>query len=387
MSTAPTRARVLPLLVLLPALGCETDGKNASNEGDCTDVDGLQTCRYTTTTVSPGVASLDINVNGSAGAFLVTAEARDGLYVSTEQALDPDGDAALHWEDWYYGDNHLTAGILPLSSEMHLNWPVRDDDTQLFSGTWTVDVAVIDYDGYYMKGEQVDIVTQVKQDDNLNVGNVNARIVYVDGLDADAEVTAGTEAAVEVWREIWGAYGLSLTVAYDTATDVSAALPSMTDGGPEIEAISLAGTDDDFTVVIGETVGGTYDIYGEAGGIPGTLVANDHSAVAISWVTNAGGDGVFSDDDIRIYGETLAHEVGHYMGLFHPVDYDQRYVPYAWDALSDTDECGDLDSCDTALGDNNMYPFPVCPSFDNCTHQQVLSADQTGVLHRHTGAL
>lgn len=386
MSTAPFRA--VCLLMLWATTGCESDSKNASNEGECSDVDGLQTCRYTTTTSSSsGLASIDIRVNDSAGAFLVTARAKDGLYMSTEQVVDPDGDTALSWDDWYYGDNNLTAGILPMYRDTHLNWPVRDDDTQLFNGVWSVDLAVIDFDGYYMLGERVELVTQVKQDDDLSVGNVNARIVYVDGLDTDAEVTAGTEAAVEVWREIWGAYGLTLTVSYATATEVSAELPSMVDGGADIETISLAGTDDDFTVVIGESVGGTFEVYGESGGIPGTLVANEHAAVAISWITNAGGDGVFSDDDIRVYGETLAHELGHYMGLFHPVDYDARYAPFAWDALSDTDECRDLDDCDVALGDNNMYPFPVCPSFDNCTFQQVLSTDQAAVLHRHTGAL
>jgi len=386
MSTSPVRLTLA--LTLMACVGCEPESKNARNEGDCTDVDGLQTCRFSaSTSTSSGLLVVDLNVNASAGAFLITTEAGNNLYMSTERVLDPDGDVALSWEDWYYGDTNLTAGILPLSNEMHLNWPVRDDDAQLSDGTWSIEIAAIDYDGYYMLGERIDIVTQVKQDEDLSVGNVNARVVYVDGLDADSEVTSGTEAAVEVWREMWSDYGLGLTVTYATATDVSAALPSMTDGGPEIEAISTAGTDADFTVVIGESVGGTFDIYGEAGGIPGTLVANDHSAVAISWITNAGGDGVFSDDDVQVYGETLAHEIGHYMGLFHPVDYDQRYNPYAWDALNDTNKCGDLDSCDTLLGDNNMYPFPVCPSFDSCTTQQALSTDQTGVLHRHTGAL
>ena len=127
MSTSISRASVA--LALLANAACDPDGKNASNPGDCTDVDGLQTCRYTmTTSSSTGLAAIDIRVNDSAGAFLVTARAKDGLYMSTERVVDPDGDKALAWDDWYYGDTNLTAGILPMSRETHLNWPVRDED-------------------------------------------------------------------------------------------------------------------------------------------------------------------------------------------------------------------------------------------------------------------
>ena len=168
---------------------------------------------------------------------------------------------------------------------------------------------------------------------------------------------------------IWAGYGLTLSVDYDTRPEVDAALPAMTEGSEHINEISATGTDADITVLIGDTVGGTTQIYGESGGIPGTLVEGNQSVVALSWITNAGGDGTFSSDDIRIYGETLAHEVGHYMGLFHPVDFD-RNRPLYWDALSDTDECQSSSDCDESLGENNMYPYPVCTGFNNCLDQQ-----------------
>jgi len=383
-----SRRFAVPLIlgVALTA-GCEETGKNARNSGTCSDINGLQTCRYTSKTNSSGTMAVDINVNSSAGAFLLSTVGDDGTYLSVEEVTDPDGVTVLHWEDWYYGSNNLTAGILPIFNEMQLNWPVRADDTQLSAGTWSISVAAIDRDGYYQLNSVIDVITQVKQDGTFSDGIVNARIVYVDGLDTDTNVTQATEDAVEIWRDIWAAYGLGLSVDYDTNIYVSADLPAMTEGSADIDAISEDGTDADITVVIGDTVGGAANIYGESGGIPGTLVDGEHSAVAISWITNAGGDGTFSSDDIQVYGETLAHEVGHYMGLFHPVDYDNSYDPYAWDALNDTDECTRQSDCDDALGENNMYPFPVCPDFNSCLPQQTLSAGQSGVLHRHVGAL
>ncbi len=381
------RAGLLLLTGSFVLFGCEPESKkNARNTGDCVDRDGLQTCRYTETS-NDGYVPVYVNVNGGAGSFLVTARGPDDTYLATETITNPDGDVSLSWEDWYYGENNLTAGILPLYAEMQTNWPVRAEDEALSAGLWEVGVVVIDYEGYYLDGQDIELVTQVKQDDAFSDGNVNVRIVYVEGLDGDADVVAATEAAVDLWRVIWGAYGVTLTVVYDAEADISASLPAMSEGSADIEAISAGGTDSDVTVVIGESVGGAFNIYGESGGIPGTLVANEHSAVGISWITNAGGDGVFSDDDIRVYGETLAHEVGHYMGLFHPVDYDNRSNPYAWDALSDTEECGSQSVCDDALGENNMYPFPVCPDFNFCYDQQTLTGGQSGVVHRHTGAL
>lgn len=377
-----------PLLLGLGLLaGCDEESKNARNQGSCTDIDGLQTCRYSSGTASSGTMTIDVNVNAGAGAFLLSTVGQSNHYLSVEEVTDPDGSTALYWEDWYYGDNNLTAGLLPIYNEMQLNWPVRAEDPELTAGWWSVVVAAIDRDGYYQPGADIDVITQVKQDDSFSNGTVNVRLVYVDDLDSDTNVTGATEDAVEIWRTIWAAYGLDLSVDYDTDPATSAALPAMTQGSDDIDAISEAGTDADITVVIGDTVGGAANIYGESGGIPGTLVDGQHSAVAISWITNAGGDGTFSADDVQIYGETLAHEVGHYMGLFHPVDYDNSFSPYAWDALGDTDECRNQSSCDNALGENNMYPFPVCPDFNSCLPQQTLSDGQTGVLHRHVGAL
>ena len=47
-----------------------------------------------------------------------------------------------------------------------------------------------------------------------------------------------------------------------------------------------------------------------------------------------------------MFGETMAHEIGHYMGLYHPVEASYNY----WDALEDTVECGTWNACETQLG-------------------------------------
>ena len=233
---APTWLRPAAGLLALGLLACEDDeaGKNARNDGTCTDADGLQTCWNTGRTNGQGILPIDVRVNSGAGAFLLTTFVEGDAYPSVEQVLSPSGNRDLYWEDWYFDPYNLTAGVLPIGNEMMLNWPVRDEDPELESGTYTVDVAVIDTEGYYLLNQDVTYYTQVKQDDAFDTGTVHVRIVYVDDLGTNSVVTTATEDAVEIWRAIWAGYGLSLSVDYDTRSDIDAALPSMTEGSEDI---------------------------------------------------------------------------------------------------------------------------------------------------------
>ena len=268
-------------------------------------------------------------------------------------------------------------------TDVVINWPVRPDDGDLTPGTWYADVVTVDGNGSYTSGVDVTYTVQVKEDDDLQSGTVSAMLVYADGVASLSDVVAATESAVDRWAEIWSTYGLSVEVAYyESDLDTDLATPG--EGGDRgMVLTSQSGESHDVTILVGETIDGSTDYYGIAGSIPGTLLATDRSGVVISWLANAGSDGSFDAEDIRVYGETLAHEVGHYMGLFHPVE--SGYAEY--DALDDTVECGGETACDTALGDNLMYPYPVCEDWSSCTPQDQLSDGQTGVKHRYTGTL
>ncbi|MFM2244302.1 MAG: hypothetical protein RL071_376 [Pseudomonadota bacterium] len=368
------------LLAGLGLAGCvptEGDGKS----GDQVSVDGsLRTIRTSEASQNDGIAVVAVDVNEGETSMLLTAQA-DQL-VSVEYIEDPAGERVFYWEDWY-GDYSLTGAIFPEARDMAVNWPVRAADAPLRAGIWYVGIATTNNNGYYVNNVDIDLTLQLKSDDDTSDATVRALVAYADGLSDDDEVVAGTEAAVERWAEVWAAAGITLEVRY-TATDLDPVLPTMYDGG-SAEIRSLAadeGDDNDVTVVIGDTVGNQRNTYGISGGIPGTLVATKRAAVVISWVANAGGDGTFEPADVQLYGETLAHEVGHYMGLFHPVESSYDY----WDALDDTPECTNARGCENNLGDNNMFPYPVC-DFRSCLAQDVITDEQAGVSHRYAGAL
>ena len=103
--------------------------------------------------------------------------------------------------------------------------------------------------------------------------------------------------------------------------------------------------------------------------LPGTLLPGPRSVTLVGWLNHAGVDGVLDADEEQILAETIAHEVGHYVGLFHPVESDYD----SWDAIPDTVECKEFYTCEQQLGKILMYPYPVC-FFDGTSKLQLLMA-------------
>lgn len=104
-------------------------------------------------------------------------------------------------------------------------------------------------------------------------------------------------------------------------------------------------------------------VAGVTGGLPGPplLHGTRYSGVVVALDTS------WSWDDLAIAG---AHEIGHFLGLFHTSDADGERP----DPLDDTPECGS-DGCSASESDNLMYP--------TLTGSSKLSPDQAWVMLRH----
>jgi len=343
--------------------------------------DGLTTWTDQFSSDSNGMLEVDIDVERGTESFLVTSES--GALLAVEYIYDQSGDIVLDWEEEYSSANSLTGAIWAEAADNVVNWPAHPDDA-LSPGTWTVVLSTLTDDGAYYAGNQdVDVTVQTKGDRDLTSGTIRATVAYAEGVNNNAEVVSAVEQAVARWDEIWASYGLQLEVSY-TNTGVSADLAFPDGSDDALLSISNNGSDDDVLVLIGESIDGdSYSYYGVSGGIPGTLVATRRAGVIASWLANAGTDGSFSDGDIRLFGETLAHEVGHYIGLFHPVESEYN----AWDALSDTSDCSSANACENELGNNLMFPYPICYANGGCDPQDQLSDQQVGITQLYTGTL
>lgn len=363
----------------------ETDAKDDTEDdgpGGGTTVSGMQRSvdLGTATSNNGGIAEFTVHVEEGDTEFLFFGAA-EGSWLSIERLKGPDGKVITDWQDWD-GRQQLADSFWPYVQDVAFSWPMRAEDGPLVPGDYTVQVATTDKQWEYVSDVDVAASVRIKQDPDLTAGTVHARIVYTGGLDGDAEIVAAVEGAVARWKEIWAPYGLTLAETY-TTDGVDADL-----GYPDWNSTDILGVSQDLDgqsvqLLVGELVDGDPWTYGVSGGIPGPLDASPRSAVVTSYLAHAGNNGRFDDDEIRLMGETFAHEIGHYMGLQHPVQGGWN----DWDALGDTVECTSSKSCEADLGDNLMYPFSICPSFDYCEPQFDLTADQQAELHYYGATL
>jgi len=164
-------------------------------------------------------------------------------------------------------------------------------------------------------------------------------------------------------------------------------LPSPSDGSSFYSQASSQVSPLSVNVFIGGDIGGIGvggTVLGFASDIPGPAIASERSGVAVSIFAGGGPDGLFDSEDVRLLGETIAHEVGHFMGLFHPIDFAGNSVAFV-DPLDDTDSCSTISSClsNSNLISNLMYPNPVVDNSGNFIAQNQLSSQQRSVLNRY----
>lgn len=370
------------LPVLLSLTACLSGDKGDRTYTETAVTEGpLTTQRGSVLSNQSGRVLVPIELTGDEVSFMVTT--KTDTLISLEVILDENGDEVVNWKDWLSAKSteSLTSAFYVYGYDSVVNWPVRDVDRALSAGTWTARFTTLDEDYYYLEDVLVDYTVQTKTDEDLESAVVKVRLVWAEGLDSRNDLQQAVDGALDRWREVWSAAGVTIEV-----TEVSSELD------PELTVDSVApfpndqvdygGDDDDVTVIIGETINGTRGLYGQSGGIPGTLVSTANAAVYISWLTNAGRDGEFQEYEVQLLGETMAHEVGHYLGLFHPVEATYDY----YDALEDTVECTTWSKCEDQLGENLMFPYPLC-SFSDCEPQGNLTVDQSAVMNLYTGAL
>ncbi len=367
--------------MILLLVGCVTpDGTEGEKTREEALSDVVTSTVYDAKSDRDGYLSIPVEVTADVGVFQVVVHRESGT-TGLEYLYAPDGSMVLDWEDWYDSSYSLTDAFFPAEFASTTNWPVRAADGPLVEGTWEVVVGTYDR-GNYVGGKDVTVEVLTRPDAAFDQGRLRAVIAYAEGVREEEGVEDAVEEAVAYWVELYAAVGVTLEAEF-TDIAVDPALPDTYEGLDEIRAFHEGADQRSVLMIIGEEIAGDQWLYGEAGGIPGPYAAAEHAAVEVSWLANAGADAEFQQADILLMGETMAHEVGHYLGLYHPVEDGFEY----WDALDDTEECRGYSGCEDVLGSNLMFPYPVCTgaTAGSCTRQDQITTGQAGVVNRYVG--
>jgi hypothetical protein len=260
------------------------------------------------------------------------------------------------------------------------NWPISDAEPAISGDTLRVVVGAVNADRTFAPGASLRIETLQAIDADFAGGTIAINLIYAGDIGDDAAMVAGFTAAADRMRDIFAVANLDVEVFPQTWPEGTLPRPGF--GAPQAWTDLTTGTDNLAidVVVVYEIAGSDPDVLGAAGSIPGSLIGGPKSGIILSAVANAGPDLRFSSAEIDLLAATMGHEVGHMMGLFHPVEltYDR------WDALGDTDRCVTAAACQGALGSNLMYPTALCGQ-SGCQTQTAITPNQASVLHRYTG--
>jgi hypothetical protein len=339
-------------------------------------------------TLAPGQTSAPytVNVPSSSGSLTILADGGDAGDMDISDITDPSGFHMLSPDpnSFPIGFN-LAQG--PGQSAVSFTIP-HGGDYAFKAGTWTFSVS--HYDSPDKGPRAVSIYTMVKNAPGATI-NINLWIVAIPDYKGDGD--PNLKIMTDEFRRILSSAGFTvgavniIKLEGDQAnrlTYLDSNADNNGNGQPddldELFRLSSGAGNDYFNIFLVRHIGGG-GILGIAGGIPGPQIIQGtaHSGVAVNML---GGFSSLTPDFLRTQGDTMAHELGHLLGLFHTTESDGQ----SFDPIADTPECpaskydkdGDgkvsANECATVDGGNLM--FWSSASFP----QETLTATQRKVI-------
>jgi len=276
--------------------------------------------------------------------FLLSTFYDDYSAVAFYSLTDPDGTNILSSSSALYG---RISGSAASYGYGHANVLVPQSPSfSAKAGTWT------------FKNYASDRVKLVMRSDSTPS---NATIVVQPYITGTTWTASDISEALGVMSNIYAENGITLTInSTITISDSQYASVSGTFTNSTTSALISQGSSEAVNLFFIEDYSGDWSgVLGNAAGIPGSMkMANSWNGVLNSLSAHATGSTLYS----QLLGETVAHEMGHQLGLFHTSERGGT----SFDILSDTPECPisrdsnsggtvSAEECDGYGGDNLMF--------------------------------
>lgn len=331
--------------------------------------------------------TLDFDVPSDASSFTITLDS-DGDLGAIDGLRGPNGEVLHDYADplsskmkYFDGDDNPFSLIYPNAPSLNLP-----------TGTYEVDVAA------YGPGN-VEVILHIKRGDPPRAGALPLTLWFTSNAyfnAASAQNDPEFQAAVARMQQIYLAANIDLSpIVYRDVAEPAASLYSVADLGTatvgEIVYESFGGSRPEGANIVFVEQFLTEDgdgLYGVSAGLPGPPSSNGSNTL-----------GVLVGLDIHFYeeggldtielGATMAHELGHYLGLFHISESDGA----SHDPLSDTPECyirSDADDSGSLSADECGEPSARNVMFWTSAYgydQDQLSTAQEWVLQRNPAIL
>ena len=366
---------------------CKKSNSGEDDSADSSGGGGSSNSQYSVFSVSgasndSGTANIDFSIPENVAKFSVTVSIPQG-FARVDSISDSDGN-----EFAAPNGDFLSLAQIFSESESFVSIPARDFDPPVtgpdsFTAVLTTSTNSL---GTRRASAPLTLTVTTSTDPDLSSGNLVMNVFYVGEAGQASAVKEAVQVAKGQIEDMYGQIGISVSFLERDITGPTV-LPDPSSGSDfYLSGSSIAGGPATYQFIGGDVdTSIDDDVFGITGAIPGSPNPSRFSAVAISASTAAGPDGLFSDIETRTLGETIAHETGHYLGLFHPVEISGIVGVEGEDPLPDTPTCSSIDNClsEDKLIHNLMFPFPVRDSGGTFVRQNQLTDEQGGVMNRH----
>jgi hypothetical protein len=345
-------------------------------------------------TLAPGQASklYTVNVPSSSGSLTILADGGGAGDIDISDITDPSG---FHMMSADPNSYPIGINLAQGSGQSAVSFTIpHGGDYEFKAGTWTF--SVTHYDSPDGAPREVSIYTMVKNAPGATI-NVNLWVVAIpDYLGND---DPNLKVMTDEFRRIMLSAGFTIgslnivRLEGDTANRLTYLDSNADKNGngqqddlDELFRLSAGAGNDYLNIFLVRHIGGG-GILGIAGGIPAPQIIQGtaHSGVAVNMV---GGFRSLTHDFLAMQGDTMAHELGHVLGLFHTTESDGK----SFDPIKDTPECpastfdkngdGKVSANECVTVDAGNLMFWSSASFP----QETLSATQRKVISLNPSA-
>lgn len=250
------------------------------------------------------------------------------LFASVARLTAPDGATLIDSSSWTIVRDQPVREIIPIYQINSVLVP-SSDTLMVQSGRYTYNAGFFnDPDAMTgIRNRRGSIVLRTKRAPGgmiPNNGSLHLRLFFAPGIAvnaARAPADARLQAGLTAMRDAYRAIGIAVDVAgYMDLTAADAARFTLIDSRDELDALfeqRMAGRADEVNLYFVQSIAaaaGLANAIGVAGDIVGPIGVQGtrHSGVCISWNDTLNGGG--RND---LLSNVFAHEVGHYMGLWH----------------------------------------------------------------------